>query len=34
MKDKKLKALLKDGGRKGAEKDFIELVRRAVKKSE
>jgi hypothetical protein len=28
-KDKKVKQLLKKGGRKGAEKDFLELVRRA-----
>jgi hypothetical protein len=31
IKDKKLRALLKEGGRKGAQKDFFELLRRAVK---
>jgi len=29
-KDKKLKELLKKGGRKDARKDFFELLRRAV----
>lgn len=32
LKDKKIKALLKNGGRKDARKDFFELLRRAVKK--
>jgi hypothetical protein len=31
IKDKKIKALLKDGGRKGAQKDFFELLKRAVR---
>jgi len=31
IKDKKLKELLKKGGRKGAKKDFFELVKRSVK---
>ena len=30
IKDKKLKALLKKGGRKGAKKDFFELLKRSV----
>lgn len=29
IKDKKLKTLLKDGGRKGAKKDFFVLLKRA-----
>jgi hypothetical protein len=33
IKDKRLRALLKDGGRKGAQKDFFELLKRAVKNS-
>jgi hypothetical protein len=31
IKDKKIKELLKKGGRKGARKDFFELLKRAVK---
>lgn len=31
IKDKRLKELLKNGGRQGARKDFFELLRRAVK---
>ena len=31
IKDKKIKALLKNGGRKGAKKDFFELLKRAVR---
>lgn len=31
IKDKKLKEILKKGGRKGAKGDFIELMKRAVK---
>ena len=31
IKDKKIKALLKNGGRKNARRDFFELLRRAVK---
>ena len=30
IKDKKIKELLKDGGRKIAKDDFFELIRRAV----
>jgi len=30
IKDKKIKALLKKGGRKGAKKDFFELLKRSV----
>ncbi|HVA96102.1 MAG TPA: hypothetical protein VND99_00440 [Candidatus Acidoferrales bacterium] len=30
IKDKKLKLHLKNGGRKGAGKDFFELLKRAV----
>ena len=30
IKDKKIRALLKNGGRKGAKKDFFELLKRAV----
>ncbi len=30
IKDKKIRALLKNGGRKGAKKDFYELLKRAV----
>jgi hypothetical protein len=30
VKDKKIKALLKNGGRKGAKKDFFELLKRSV----
>jgi hypothetical protein len=33
VKDNKLRALLKEGGRKGAHKDFFELLRRAVKEN-
>lgn len=33
IKDKKIKKLLKNKGREGAEKDFFELLKRAVKKS-
>ncbi len=33
IKDKKLKALLKKGGRSDAKKDFFELLKRAVKRS-
>lgn len=32
LKDKKIKALIKDGGRKGARRDFFELLKRAVRK--
>jgi hypothetical protein len=31
IKDKKIKALLRNGGRKDARRDFFELLRRAVK---
>jgi hypothetical protein len=31
IKDKKIKALLKKGGRQGARKDFFELLKRASK---
>ena len=31
IKDKKLRELLRNGGREGARKDFFELLRRAVK---
>jgi hypothetical protein len=31
IKDKEIKALLKNGGRKGAKKDFFELLKRAVR---
>jgi hypothetical protein len=31
IKDKRILVLLKNGGRKGAKKDFYELLRRAVK---
>ena len=31
VKDKELKQLLKNGGRKGARRDFFELIRRAAK---
>jgi hypothetical protein len=31
IKDKKIKALLKNGGKQGAKKDFFELLKRAVK---
>ncbi|HSW96298.1 MAG TPA: hypothetical protein VLF89_00580 [Candidatus Saccharimonadales bacterium] len=31
MKDKKLKDFFKKGGRKGAKKDFLELLKRAAK---
>jgi hypothetical protein len=30
IKDKKIRELLKDGGRKSAKDDFFELLRRAV----
>jgi len=30
IKDKKIKALVKNGGRKGAKKDFFELLKRAI----
>jgi len=30
IKDKKIKEVLKDGGRKSAKDDFLELLRRAV----
>ncbi len=30
IKDKKLKEFFKKGGRKGARKDFLELLKRAV----
>jgi hypothetical protein len=30
IKDKKLKEILKKGGRKGAKKDFFELLKRAA----
>lgn len=33
-KDKKLKELLKKGGRPGAKEDFLELLRRAAKKKQ
>jgi hypothetical protein len=33
IKDKEIKALLKNGGRKGAKKDFFELLKRAVSPS-
>ncbi len=33
IKDKKVKALLKNGGRKGVKKDFFELVKRSVKQA-
>jgi hypothetical protein len=32
-KDKKLRTLLRTGGRKGARKDFIELLKRAINTS-
>jgi hypothetical protein len=32
LKDKKIKALVKNGGRGGAKKDFFELLKRAVRK--
>jgi hypothetical protein len=31
IKNKKIKELLKNGGRKGAKKDFFELLKRSVK---
>jgi hypothetical protein len=31
IKDKRLKKLLEIGGRKGAEEDFMELLKRAVR---
>jgi len=31
IKNRKVKELLKDGGRKDAKKDFFELLKRAVK---
>jgi len=31
VKDKKIKALLRKGGRKDAKKDFFELLKRSVK---
>lgn len=31
IKDKKVKILLKNGGRKGVKKDFFELLKRAVR---
>jgi hypothetical protein len=31
IKDKKVKILLKKGGRKGAKKDFFALLKRSVK---
>ncbi len=31
IKDKKVKALLMNGGRKDAKKDFFELLKRSVK---
>jgi len=33
IRDKKLKELLAQGGRKGAKGDFLELIKRSVKKS-
>jgi hypothetical protein len=33
IKDKKVKELLKKGGRKGAKKDFFELLKRATNNS-
>jgi hypothetical protein len=33
LKNQKLRALLRRGGRKGARKDFFELLRRASRKS-
>jgi hypothetical protein len=33
IKDKKLQVLLKNGGRKGAQKDFNELLKRAIKEN-
>jgi hypothetical protein len=33
VRDKKVKALLAHGGRKGAKKDFIELLKRTVQPS-
>jgi hypothetical protein len=30
IKDKKIKALLKNSGRKDAKKDFFELLKRAI----
>jgi hypothetical protein len=33
VKDDKVKKLLRKGGRKGAKKDFLELLRRAVGRS-
>lgn len=33
IKTKKMKELLKKGGREGARKDFFELLRRAAKTS-
>lgn len=30
IKDKKIRELLKSGGRKGAKKDFFELLKRSV----
>jgi len=34
IKDKKLKEVFKKGGRKGARKDFFELLNRATGKSD
>jgi hypothetical protein len=34
IKDKKLKEFFKKGGRKGARKDFLELLKRAAGKWE
>lgn len=31
LKNKKLKKLLKNGGRKGAKEDFFELLKRAIR---
>lgn len=31
LKDKKLQTLLQSGGRRGAKKDFVELIKRAVR---
>jgi len=31
IKDKKIKELVKKGGRKGAKKDFFELLKRSAK---
>jgi hypothetical protein len=31
IKDKKLQAFLKKGGRKGAKRDFLKLLKRAVR---